>query len=227
MTNKEALTLLENGAVSKLIDNTLLARDATEKNVSAFLEESLKYEFASVCINPCWVSLAKSIVNSKITISTVVGFPNGANTTVIKEKEAYLALEDGAGELDMVINIGKFKSNDLKYIENEIKFIKNIVGNNVLKVIIETCLLSEDEIIRISKIIEQSGGDYVKTSTGFSNYGATVEDVKIIKSAVSEQIGVKASGGIKNYSLLKNMIYSGATRIGTSMGIDIIREANL
>lgn len=227
MTNKEALTLLENGAVSKLIDNTLLVCDTTEKSVIAFVEESLKYEFASICLNPCWVSLAKSVVNSKIPISTVVGFPNGANTTFIKEKEAYLALQDGASELDMVINIGKLKSNDLKYIENEIKLVKNIAGKNVLKVIIETCLLSKDEIIRISKIAEQNGGDYVKTSTGFSKYGATIEDVKIIKSAVSEQTGVKASGGIKNYSLLKDMIYAGATRIGTSMGIDIIREAIL
>jgi deoxyribose-phosphate aldolase len=187
----------------------------------------LKYEFASVCINPCWVSFAKSVVNSRIAVSTVVGFPNGANTTFVKEKEAYLALKDGAEELDMVVNIGKFKSNDLKYIENEIKLVKNIAGNNVLKIIIETCLLSEDEILRISKIIEQSGGDYVKTSSGFSKYGATIEGVKRIKSAVSEKIGVKASGGIKNYSTLKDMVYAGATRIGTSRGIDIIRESNL
>ncbi|HOF01212.1 MAG TPA: deoxyribose-phosphate aldolase [Spirochaetota bacterium] len=227
MTNKEALTLLENGLVSKLIDNTLLVCDSTENDVSAFLEESLKYEFASVCINPCWVSFVKSVVNSRITISTVVGFPNGANTTFVKEKEAYLALKDGAEELDMVVNIGKFKSNDLKYIENEIKLVKNIAGNNVLKVIIETCLLSEEEILRISKIIEQSGGDYVKTSSGFSKYGATIEDVKRIKSAVSEKIGVKASGGIKNYFTLKDMVYAGATRIGTSRGIDIIKESNL
>ena len=224
ITNNEAIDFLETKYLSKLIDNTLLKQDATETEIGNFIEESSKYNFASVCINPCWVALAKNILKKKTKVTTVIGFPLGANKTEIKEKETEAAIKDGADEIDMVINIGLLKSKNYKYVGNEIKIIKDICGKLMLKTIIETCLLSKDEIVIISKIAMDNGADFVKTSTGFSKEGADEKDILLIRQNIRDHIGIKASGGIRDFEKLKKMILNGATRVGTSNGIAIINS---
>ncbi len=225
VTNEEAIQFLTNNKIERVIDNTILRQDATEEDIEDFILQSLKYNFWSVCLNPVWVKRAKELTDGKIGITTVVGFPLGANTTETKLFETEEAIKSGATEIDMVINIGWLKAKRYKEVEQEISKIKNISANLILKVIIETCLLTKEEIITIIKIIENSGADIVKSSTGFSKHGATVEDIKFIKSVISNKnIGIKASGGIKDFETVKEMIYAGATRIGTSNGFKIIKE---
>lgn len=224
ITNKDAINLLESNRIERLIDNTLLKPEATEKEIEEFVMNSLPYNFYSLCVSPCWVKFVKELIKNSSQLTTVVGFPNGTNTTSVKLFETDEAITNGATEIDMVINIGFLKSKKYEEIENEIRVIKSICNNLILKVIVETCLLTKEEIITIAKIVENSGADFVKTSTGFSKYGARIEDIQLIKSNV--KIGIKASGGIKDFQILKDMIYAGATRIGTSNGIKIIKEAN-
>lgn len=211
--------------IAQFIDHTLLKPDATESDITKLCEEAKKYHFASCCVNPYWVSLVSNLLSgSGIKTCSVVGFPLGASHTMVKYSEAERCVRDGTEEIDMVMNIGAFKSGNLSLVSNEIKEI--VRRTEVLvKVIIETCLLTTDEKIEATKIIMDGGAHFVKTSTGFSKYGATVEDVKLLKGVVGKRIGVKASGGIRTYQQAMDMIEAGATRIGTSASVAIVSDA--
>ena len=210
---------------AKYIDNTLLAPQATEAQIKALCKESRKYNFASVCVNPCFVKLVnKELKGSKVKTCVVIGFPLGANTTAIKVFEAKDAIKNGAQELDMVVNIGKVKEGNYKYVTNEIAAIKKACGKKTLKVIIETCLLNDKEKVALCKCIKQAKADFVKTSTGFSTGGATVADIKLLKRTVKNSLLIKASGGVKIHEDMVKMIKAGANRIGTSRGVALIKE---
>ncbi len=207
----------------KYIDQTLLRPHATIEEMTAFLEEAKLYKFYAVCINPWFTKLAVEIMKgSEIKVGVAIGFPLGATTTMTKVYEADEALENGADELDMVINIGALKSKDYEYVESEIKKIVNLAGRKIVKVILETCYLTDEEKITACKIAEASGASFVKTSTGFAPGGATVEDVKLMRETVGNRLGVKASGGIRTLDDALKMISAGANRIGTSSGKAII-----
>lgn len=208
---------------NKLIDHTLLKPDAKEADVIKLCQEAKQYDFMSVCVNPYYVPLAKKeLTGSNVLVCTVVGFPLGQNTTETKILETRDALKNGADEIDMVINIARLKDGDNPYVENEIALLKKECANHTLKVIIETCLLTDEEKIRACKLAKSAGADFVKTSTGFSTGGATVHDVKLMRETVGEKMGVKASGGVRTHEDLLNMVSAGATRIGTSNGTKII-----
>ena len=207
---------------SKYIDHTLLKAYAKEQDIYYLCNEAKEYNFKSVCVNPCFVKYAKEqLEGSSVLVCTVIGFPLGANTTKTKVFEAVDAINNGADEVDMVINVSKVKDGDFDYIYNEIKEIKEAVGNHTLKVIIETCYLTSEEIKKVSTIVKNAKADFVKTSTGFGTGGATVENVKLIKEAVGD-FDIKASGGIKTKEDFEKMIEAGATRIGTSNGKNLI-----
>ena len=207
---------------SKYIDHTLLKAYAKEQDIYYLCNEAKEYNFKSVCVNPCFVKYAKEqLEGSGVLVCTVIGFPLGANTTKTKVFEAVDAINNGADEVDMVINVSKVKDGDFDYIYNEIKEIKEKVGNHTLKVIIETCYLTAEEIKKVSTIVKNAKADFVKTSTGFGSAGATVENVKLIKEAVGD-FDIKASGGIKTKEDFEKMIEAGATRIGTSNGKNLI-----
>lgn len=208
---------------NKLIDHTLLKQDATPEQILKLCREAIEFDFMSVCVNPAYVQLAASILkDSDVKVCTVVGFPLGMNTTKTKLEETELCLKQGAEEIDMVINVGMLKACEDDYVENEIHLLKQAVGNKVLKVIIETCLLTDEEIIRVCKLAKNAGADFVKTSTGFSTGGATVHAVKLMRETVGPDMGVKASGGVKTHEDLIAMVKAGASRIGTSAGTKII-----
>lgn len=216
--------------VNKYIDHTLLKADATEKEIEMLCLEAIESEFKSVCINPVWVSKATELLKeSDVLVCTVVGFPLGANTLEVKKFETIDALNNGAKEIDMVINIGKFKAGDKDYVSTEIKELVKIVHDHeaILKVIIETCLLTNEEIDQVSRIVNELEAEFVKTSTGFSVSGAKLEDIKIMKEAVGNRTEIKASGGIKSWEFAKELIEAGATRIGASSGEEIVKEAEL
>lgn len=209
----------------RLIDHTLLAPDATKAQIEKLCEEARKYEFASVCVNPGWIRLSKSLLkDSPVKVCTVIGFPLGATMMASKISEAKESLFEGADELDMVINVGRLKDHDDGYVETEIRELKKVCGEHVLKVIIETCLLTEEEKTRACLLAKNAGADFVKTSTGFSKGGATVEDVKLMRETVGPDMGVKASGGVKSKEDLVKMVEAGATRIGTSHGVDLVKD---
>lgn len=211
--------------LAKLIDHTLLKPDAKEDDIKKLCEEAIKYKFYSVCINPCYIELAKNFLkNNDIKICTVISFPLGASTTTIKIIEALEAVKIGADEIDMVMNIGMFKSKKYDYIYEEISSIKKIIKDKILKVIIETAILNDEEKIKASEIVKKSGADFVKTSTGFSQGGATKEDILLIRKVVGDNFGIKASGGIKSYEQAIELINAGATRIGSSSSVKIIGE---
>lgn len=208
--------------IAHYIDHTLLKPEATEKNIKQLCEEAKKYHFASCCINPHWVILVrKNLVGTYIKTCSVVGFPLGASRINTKIFEAERCTLDGADEIDMVMNIGAFKSGHKDIVAKEIREIVRKTGV-IIKVIIETCLLTNDEKIEAAKIVMANGAHFVKTSTGFSKYGATVDDVRLLKGIVGNKIGVKASGGIRTYRQAAEMIKAGATRIGTSSGVAIV-----
>ena len=207
----------------KYIDNTLLKADATKEDIIKLCNESIKFNFKSVCINPSFVSLAHELLkDSEVLVCTVIGFPLGANTTETKVFETENSIKNGADEIDMVINIGWLKDKQYDNLLNEIKSIKSVCKDKLLKVIIEACLLTDEEKVKICQISEQAGADFVKTSTGFSLHGATVHDVSLMRNSVSEKVQVKASGGIKTHEQMLDMISAGATRIGTSNGTKLI-----
>lgn len=211
--------------LARLIDHTLLKSETKIEDIKKLCEEALKYQFYSVCINPCYVKTAKEFLkNSDIKICTVISFPLGASTIKTKIYEATEAIENGADEIDMVMNIGMFKSNRYEYIYEEISSIKKAIEYRILKVIIETSILSEEEKIKASEIIKKSGANFVKTSTGFSQGGATKEDVLLIRKSVGDNFGIKASGGIKTYQQAVELIKAGATRIGSSSSVKIMEE---
>ncbi len=207
-----------------MIDHTILKADAKEEDVLRIIEEAKKYEFFSVCINPCWVALAKEhLAGTSVAVCTVIGFPLGANTSEVKAYEATDAINNGATEVDMVINVGALKSKQYKKVLKDIQAVVDAAkGQALVKVIIETALLTDEEKIKVCELAKEAGADFVKTSTGFSTGGATVADVKLMRETVGPDMGVKASGGIHNEAQAKAMIDAGATRIGTSAGVAIM-----
>ena len=217
---------MEHKDIYKMIDHTLLKQDATSEEIKKLCKEALEYNFASVCVNPTNLELAAKILNgSLVKVCTVIGFPLGANTTKIKVLEAKDAVENGATEVDMVINIGRLKDKDYDYVKKDIEAVVNEVkGKALIKVIIETCLLTDEEKVIACKLASEAKADFVKTSTGFSTGGATPFDVKLMRETVGENMGVKASGGVRTSEYAKELIKNGANRIGASASIKICTE---
>lgn len=210
--------------MNRMIDHTLLKQDASIEAIKKLCEEAKEYHFASVCVNPGFVPLAaKMLKGTDVKVCTVVGFPLGATLPESKAYEAKLAIEAGATEVDMVLNDSMAKEHDYDYIEKEVALVKKACGKILLKVILETCLLSDDEIIECSKACVRAGADYVKTSTGFSKGGATTHAVELMRKAVGPNVGVKASGGIHSRSEAQAMVDAGASRIGASCGVEIVK----
>ncbi|MBQ3408800.1 MAG: deoxyribose-phosphate aldolase [Clostridia bacterium] len=207
-----------------MADHTYLKQQATWRDVKAICDDGIKYKTASVCIPPSFVKRAKEYVKENLKICTVIGFPNGYNTTEVKVFETENAVKNGADEIDMVINIGDLKDKNYNSILEEINKIKEACNSKLLKVIIETCLLTEEEKIRMCEIVSKSNADYIKTSTGFSTKGATVEDIKLFSKYMVEGKGIKAAGGISSFEDAENFINCGATRLGTSRLVKIMKE---
>lgn len=214
-------------SIASLIDHTLLKPEAAERDIARVCGEAREFAFASVCINPYWVRFAADqLSGAAARVCTVIGFPLGANTTSAKIAEAEVALSAGARELDMVQNIGAIRSGSLDIVQNEIATLAALAHSTgaLLKVILETCLLTEEEKLTSCRLASEAEADFVKTSTGFSTGGATVADVQLMRRAVGESIGVKASGGVRTLQALSQMFAAGANRIGTSSGVNILRE---
>lgn len=210
--------------ILKKVDHTVLAQTATWEQIKNICDDGIKYNVASVCIPPSYVKDAKKYVGDKLKICTVIGFPNGYNTTNVKVYETLSAIEEGADEIDMVINIGWLKDKKYGDIEKEIKAIKNVCGEKVLKVIIETCLLTDEEKIEMCKIVKNAGANYIKTSTGFSTSGATFEDIQLFKRELEETyVKIKAAGGIKSFEDAEKFIEFGADRLGTSRLVNLMK----
>lgn len=213
-------------SIAKLIDHTVLKPQTTRKQVETLCREAAHYGFASVCVNPCWVSLCAELLrDSGVAVCTVIGFPLGANTSAVKAFEAAEAIRQGAAEVDMVLNISALKDGDYELVREDIgAVVAAAEGKALVKVILETCLLTEEEKRVACRLCKEMGADFVKTSTGFSTGGATVEDIALMRAAVGEELGVKASGGIRNYAVAKAMVEAGASRIGASAGVQIVEE---
>ena len=209
--------------IAKMIDHTILKAEATESEIIKLCKEAIHYDFASVCVNPSMVPVAaKELKGTHVKVCTVIGFPLGATTTEVKVFETKDVIEKGATEVDMVINVGKLKERNLEYVKNDIKAVVEAAkGKALTKVIIETCLLTEEEKIIACKLSKEAGSDFVKTSTGFSTGGATVEDIKLMRETVGPEMGVKASGGVRSKKDALAMIENGATRIGASASLSI------
>lgn len=212
--------------IAHYVDHTLLTVDATWEQVQQLCDEAVEYKTATVCIPCAYAEEAVKYLEGKIPVCVVVGFPNGYSTTEAKVFETESALKAGVAEIDMVINIGFLKSGRYEDVLNEIKQIKSACGNHILKVIIETCLLTEDEIVKMCQIVTESGAEYIKTSTGFSAYGATPEDVSIMVKNVGSNVKVKASGGIKSLEDAEGFLNIGVSRLGTSSIIRLLKEEN-
>ncbi|TVY05579.1 deoxyribose-phosphate aldolase [Paenibacillus cremeus] len=210
--------------IANIIDHTLLRADATKAEITKMTEEAKKYKFASVCVNPTWVAYsAEQLIGTEVKVCTVIGFPLGATTSVVKALEAKDAIANGATEVDMVINLGALKDGDNEFVENDIRAVVEAASNKALiKVIIEACLLTEEEKVRACELAVKAGADFIKTSTGFSTGGATPEDVALMRKTVGPHVGVKASGGVCSLDDMKKMIEAGASRIGASSGVKII-----
>jgi deoxyribose-phosphate aldolase len=207
--------------IASKIEHTLLKPDANERDIEKLCNEGINFKFYGICIQPYWVKFSKGIVKEKIKVITVCGFPDGLNLTDIKLKEAIISIENGADEIDMVVNLGAFKSGDYKYVSEEIKMIKEGIGKKILKVIIETPLLNNEEIKRLSKIVEESGADFVKTGTG-RNGSVKIDDIEVIKNSCS--LPIKAAGGIRTKEFAFELISRGVSRIGTSSGVQILNS---
>lgn len=212
----------------KYFDHTVLKPDATSADVERACDEALKYGFASVCVNGCFAGLASGrLKDSDVAVCVVVGFPLGAMDTDVKAYEASKALEEGADEIDMVINVGALKEGNDDYVMNDIRRVKQTCGDKVLKVIIETCLLTEEEKVRACRLAVEAGADFVKTSTGFSAGGATITDVALMRETVGDRAKIKASGGIRDYNTAQAMIDAGADRLGTSATVKIVSSSSI
>ncbi|MBF0753263.1 deoxyribose-phosphate aldolase [Jeotgalicoccus nanhaiensis] len=209
---------------AKYIDHTLLKPEVTDKEISVLCDEAHEHGFFSVCIQPSWVkTAAEKLAESEVKVCTVIGFPHGATTSEVKAFETKDAISNGADEVDMVINIGQLKAGNLDYVKEDIKSVVDAANKEALvKVIIESSLLTEDEVVTASRLAQEAGADFVKTSTGFNGGGASVEAVALMRLTVGEDMGVKASGGVRSYEDAKKMIEVGATRIGASSGIAIV-----
>lgn len=211
--------------LNKTIDHTILNPDVTKDEVIKVIDEAKAYDFASVCLEPCWVTLAaERLADSEVKVCTVIGFPLGANTKTVKAFEAKEAVENGADEVDMVLNIGALKSGEYDLVLEDMKAVREAAKDAVVKVILETCLLTDEEKKKACALAKEAGMDFVKTSTGFSTAGATTEDVKLMREAVGDAMGVKASGGIRDRETAEAMIAAGASRIGASKSIAIVGE---
>ena len=206
------------------VDHTLLAPTSTKEQIFKLCDDGIKYKVASVCIPPCYVQSARKYVNDKFKICTVIGFPNGYNNTEVRLFETKNALECGADEIDVVINICDLKNKNFNSIEKEIYNIKKLCNSKILKVIIETCLLTEEEKIKMCKIITNSGADFIKTSTGFSKSGAKLEDIKLFSENIGKNVKIKAAGGISSLKDAEDFINNGASRLGTSRIVKIVSE---
>lgn len=215
MTQKEILAM---------VDHTLLLQTATWDEIRAICDDGMKYETASVCIPTCYVKQAKEYMGDKCKVCTVIGFPNGNYTTATKVFETKDAIANGADEIDMVINVGMLKAKEYGYVLNEIKAIKEVCGDRILKVIIETCLLTEEEKIKMCEIVTESGADFIKTSTGFSTAGATFADVELFAKHVGPNVKIKAAGGISSMEDAERFVELGASRLGTSRIVKIINN---
>ena len=212
--------------LNKFIDHTILKPETTQEQVEKILSEAKEYDFASVCVNPTWVSLAaESLKDSDVKVCTVIGFPLGANTSAVKAFETEDAIANGADEIDMVINVGALKAGNDALVLDDIKAVVDASGDKLVKVIIEACLLTDDEKVRACQLSKEAGADYVKTSTGFSPGGATVADVALMRKTVGPDMGVKASGGARSYEDAIAFIEAGASRIGASSGVAILNGA--
>lgn len=211
---------------TKLFDHTILKADATRKDVKRVCDEAMAYSFCSVCVNSYYVPYVANLLHgSDVKICGVVGFPLGAMSTRAKALEAKIAVMDGADEIDMVINVGALKDRDYSVVLEDIKAVKEACGEHILKVIIETCLLTDDEKVKACELAKEAGADFVKTSTGFSTAGAKVEDVRLMRETVGPDMGVKASGGIHDKEFAKELVDAGANRLGTSATIEIVESA--
>ena len=209
--------------LNKYIDHTLLKPDASQEQIETLIEEAKKYDFASVCVNPTWVNFAaQALKATDVKVCTVIGFPLGANTPELKAFETSDAIQNGANEIDMVINIGALRSRNFDLVERDIRAVVEAAKGTLVKVIIETCLLTDDEKVKACQIAQKAGADFVKTSTGFSTGGATVADVALMRKTVGPDMGVKASGGARSYEDALAFIKAGATRIGASSGVAIM-----
>ena len=206
------------------VDHTLLAQTATWEEIRQICDDGMRYETASVCIPPSYVEQAKNYVGDRLKICTVIGFPNGYNTTAVKEFETKDALKKGADEIDMVINLGWVKDGRFDLVEKEIRTLKDACGGNVLKVIIETCLLTEEEKVKMCEVVTNSGADFIKTSTGFSTSGATFADVALFKEHVGPQVKIKAAGGISSFDDAEEFVRLGASRLGTSRLVKLAKQ---
>ncbi|AGZ22958.1 deoxyribose-phosphate aldolase [Streptococcus suis] len=212
--------------LNKYIDHTILKPETTQEQVEKILAEAKEYDFASVCVNPTWVALAaESLKDSDVKVCTVIGFPLGANTPAVKAFETKDAISNGADEIDMVINIGALKTGNYDLVLEDIKAVVAASGDKLVKVIIEACLLTDDEKVKTCQLSQEAGADYVKTSTGFSTGGATVADVALMRKTVGPDMGVKASGGARSYEDAIAFIEAGASRIGASSGVAIMNGA--
>lgn len=215
MTNKE---------LSAMVDHTLLKQTTTWEEIKKLCDEAVEFETASVCIPPCYVKQAVSYLEGRIPVCTVIGFPNGNTTTASKVFEASEAVENGASEIDMVINIGFLRAGDEDYVREEIRQVKKAVGAHILKVIIEACLLSDAEKVKMCRIVGEAGADYIKSSTGFSQGGATVEDVALFAAHVGNDVKIKAAGGIQTLEDAKRFVALGARRLGTSRVVKLLKD---
>jgi deoxyribose-phosphate aldolase len=215
--------------IARMIDQSLLKPDVVRRQIEQLCLEGRKYNFCSLCVNPVWVPLCKRLLyDTEIKICTVSGFPLGASKPEIKAKEAETAVGDGADEIDMVMNVGALKTGDFMVVEEEIEAVRNVIGKDkILKVIIEAGVLTDEEKIKATEIVKACGADFVKTCTGFGFGNVTVEDIRLLRKVAGEDMGVKASGGIRDYKTALSLIEAGANRIGTSSGVKIVEESRL
>lgn len=210
--------------ILKHVDHTLLLQGSTWEEIKQICDDAMKYETASVCIPPCYVKQAAEYMGDRMAVCTVIGFPNGNVTTETKAFETKDALENGASEIDMVINIGWLKDKKYDFVENEIRKLKEICGDKILKVIIETCFLTDEEKIKMCEIVTNAGADYIKTSTGFGGAGATFDDIKLFAEHIGPNVKMKAAGGISSISDAETFLNLGADRLGTSRIVKIVKN---
>lgn len=215
---------MDKKVIFQKVDHTLLTQTATWKEIQQICDDAIHYQTASVCIPPSYVKRAKDYVAGKMAICTVIGFPNGYNTTAVKEFETKNAIESGADEIDMVINLGDLKDGNYQAIEEEIRTLKKVCGSKVLKVIIETCLLTDEEKVKMCEVVTKAGADYIKTSTGFSTSGATFADVELFAKNVGTGVKMKAAGGISSFDDAEKFIELGASRLGTSRIVKLAKN---
>ena len=213
--------------ILKACDHTLLRVDATSQEIKTLCDQAIRFHCASVCIPPCHVAGAKRYVGDKLTICTVIGFPNGYNSTAVKAYETTDAIKNGADEVDMVINLSMVKDGCWEEVKNDIMAVRNASRGKILKVIIETCLLTEEEKVRMCKIVTEAGADYIKTSTGFSMAGATLEDIRLFAENVGPKVKIKAAGGISTLEGAEAFLEAGAARLGTSRIVKLVKQMNI